>query len=455
MKRTYKASAAHDLWLGKPAPRYTSYPPAPVFHEGITAHDYTTAVSAISADEPVSLYLHIPFCRGLCLYCGCHTSVTHRNERVTHYLAAVQREIKLLSGLTSKQRRISHLHLGGGTPNILTDRHLKELFAALNRAFDLGECREIAVELDPRHLTPGQIKTLAACGVTRVSLGVQDFQPEVQTAINREQPYAMVEAACRDLREAGINRINFDLIYGLPLQSVLSLEETAKLVCGLAPDRITLFSYAHVPQIKKHQKALEVYGLPDKFMLLAMESAARDVFSAAGYQAAGMDHFAKPDDALAVAVREKTLRRNFQGYTDDAARALLGIGASSISRLSDGIFQNERDEMPYREIIQKNSLATVRGVHLDREDLLRGALIEELMCYLACDVEEICRRHNYPAVGLASELEALKPYEDSGVIKREGTRLALTTPHRLAIRVIAQIFDRYSSIRPVAASRAA
>jgi oxygen-independent coproporphyrinogen III oxidase len=455
MKRAGPGTSGHDLWLGKSAPRYTSYPPAPVFHEGITAHDYAVAFAAIPADEPVSLYLHIPFCRELCLYCGCHTSVTHRNERVTHYLAAVHREVKLMSGLSDKPRRISHLHLGGGTPNILTDRHLKELFAALHRAFDMSHCEEIAVELDPRHVSPSQIKTLAACGVTRVSLGVQDFQPEVQKAINREQPFAIIETVCRDLREAGIRRINFDLIYGLPLQTAASLEDTAKQVCALAPDRVALFSYAHVPQIKKHQKALEVYGLPDHFMLLAMESAARDVFIAAGYQEIGMDHFAKPEDRLAKASKGKKLRRNFQGYTDDAARALLGIGASSISRMHDGFFQNEREELPYRDMIQKGCLATVRGVHLDAEDTLRGALIEELMCYLECDVEAVCRRNNYPVAGLASELESLKPFEESGVLAREGARVRLTTPHRMAIRVIAQVFDRYSNIRPAAASRAA
>ena len=450
-----KATAGDDLWLGKPVPRYTSYPPATLFHEGITTHDYAVAVAAIPANEPISLYIHIPFCRELCLYCGCNTNVTHRNERITHYLAAVRREMTLLAGLSSQPRRINHLHLGGGTPNILSERHLKDLFAALQRAFNFSDCREIAVELDPRHVTPAQVKTLAACGVTRVSLGVQDFKPEVQKAINREQPYKMVEKACHDLRTAGIQHINFDLIYGLPFQTPATMAATAEQVRPLAPDRISLFSYAHVPQIKKHQKALEVYGLPDKYTLLAMESSARDVFCAAGYQAIGMDHFAKPDDSLAKALLEKRLRRNFQGYTDDTAHVLLGLGASSISRTSEGSFQNEREEMPYREIVEKNNLATVRGIHLSREDFLRGALIEELMCNLACDVEDLCRRMNYPVTGLASELEALKPFEKAGLVKREGTRLQLITPYRMAIRVIAQVFDEASKDLNTAASRAA
>ena len=245
------------------------------------------------------------------------------------------------------------------------------------------------------------------------------------------------------------------MIYGLPLQTPASIAETAEQVRSLSPDRIALFSYAHVPQIKKHQKALEAYGLPDKYTLLAMESSARDVLHEAGYLAIGMDHFAKPDDSLAKAMLEKRLRRNFQGYTDDTAPALLGLGASSISRTSEGFFQNERDEMPYRELVEKGNLATVRGIHLSREDILRGALIEELMCTLSCDVEELCRRHNYPISGLASELEALKSFEKAGLVKREGTRLHLITPYRMAIRVIARVFDDTSKDPNTAASRAA
>lgn len=455
LKRSESRPPAWNLWLGQPAPRYTSFPPATAFHEGVTAHDYAVAIAALTGQEPASLYIHIPFCRELCLYCGCHTSVTHRNERITHYLAALHREMKRLAGLLPVPQQISQIHLGGGTPNILTDRAFKELFAALNSSFDLRTCREIAIELDPRHVSAAQIQTLVDCGVTRVSLGIQDFDGDVQQAIHREQPVALIEQIVGDLKTAGITRINFDLMYGLPRQTPASMEAMAKQVCRLAPDRLALFSYAHLPHIKKHQKALEAYGLPDDVMLLALEGTARDLFESAGYRAIGMDHFAKPHDSLFKALEESRLHRNFQGYTDDPAKTLMGLGTSAISRTPEGYFQNEREEMAYRELVQKGGLATRRGVPLTKEDMLRGDIIETLMCYMTCDLEALCRRHNYPLSGLAAEREALKPFDDAGIIVLDGPVVRLNIPHRMAIRVVAQIFDTTACALPAAASRAA
>jgi oxygen-independent coproporphyrinogen III oxidase len=448
-------TAADEVWLAKPVSRYTSYPPASAFSEGLTSHDYALALNALSTDQPVSVYLHIPYCRELCHFCGCNTSVTHRHERVKNYLKALRREISLVVNRSGKARRVSHLHLGGGTPNILTERQLYELLDELGERFDLSEAQEISVELDPRWVTSGQIKTLANSGMTRSSLGVQDFDPRVQKAVGREQPFAMIERLVHDLREAGLPRIGIDLMYGLPLQTPASMAETAQKTVSLTPGRIAFYAYAHRPQKKKHQKALEVIGLPDKFARLAIEQSAREVFVKAGYTPIGMDHFAKPDDELAIAAKENRLRRNFQGYTDDNPGILLGFGASAITRTHDGYFQNERDESAYRTILNKGALATVRGVHMDAEDRLRADIIETLMCTMACDLEALCVKHNYPLAGLAADLENLKVFEKAGIIECHNNTLRLTTPHLTAIRVIAHAFDAYGKLSSRAAASCA
>lgn len=446
-------SSATDLWLGKPVPRYTSYPPAPAFHGGVGAGDYAASVRRLPPDEAVSLYIHVPFCRELCLYCGCHTSVTNRPERVSDYLRHIEREAATLAALSDVPRPVSHLHFGGGTPNIMTPEDMASLFAALRRSFDFSACREIAMELDPRTVTREHVAALAACGVTRVSLGVQDFQDDVQRIVNREQPYEQVATLCGWLREAGISRINFDLMYGLPLQTPATVAETARQVCGLGPQRMALFSYAHVPQIKPHQQPLEAYGLPDKQTLLAMDDAARAVFADAGYVAIGMDHFARPEDPLAQAMREGRLHRNFQGYTDDTASTLLGLGASSISQTPDGFFQNEKETRAWQAKVAAGELATVRGILTTPEDRLRAAVIENLMCHFTVDLAALCRQHGFAEDVFAADSGTLRPYAEGGIIALEGSKITLTTPHRMAIRVIAYAFDRYAGQK--VASRAA
>lgn len=439
-----KFSTANELWLGVPAPRYTSYPPATAFHDSVVVFDYEDILAALPADEEVSLYLHIPFCRDLCLFCACNTNITRRDERVLNYLDCLQREMEMLSGLTGKPRRVSRLHLGGGTPNILMDDSFKELFSALNHFFDLRACREIAVELDPRLVTKSQAKTLASCGVTRVSLGVQDFNPAVQKIIHREQPFDRIEQACRLLRDAGVRHINFDMMYGLPRQTPASMAQSARQAASLRPDRIALFSYAHVPQIKKHQEALEAYGLPDPKTAVTMEWQARQVLVEAGYEEIGMDHFALPGDSLAKAAAKKHLRRNFQGYTDDKTAVLLGLGASAISRTAYGYFQNERDVTSYQKLVESRELAVVRGHRLNGADRLRAALIEELMCTMACDLEALCQKHHFALGSLVREFETLKPFIKAGIVVKDNFLIQLATPHRAAIRVICRIFDRYA-----------
>lgn len=436
------AASAEALWLDKPAPRYTSYPSATAFSEQIGAPAYMQSLAALPATEPVSVYLHIPFCRSLCLYCGCNTCVTHGNERIDSYVGTLCHEIESLAVQDGIPHRISRLHFGGGSPNILTPAALGTIFATLHRTFSFSFADEVAMELDPRLISRDFVRALVTCGVTRVSLGIQDFNPDVQRVIRREQSFDLIARVCDQLRDAGIGAINFDLIYGLPLQTPESLARTAAQAATLAPSRIALYSYAHVPQIKKHQKVLEASGLPGKYALLALESAARATLIAAGYRPVGMDHFAQENDALAVADRADALHRNFQGYTDDTARTLLAFGASSIARTPDGYFQNERDPKFYdRMVWDRAAPPIVRGYLLSGEDRVRAAVIEKLMCHLSCDIQAVCRAHHYALANFAAAFDRLEPFVKAGIVARDGYVIKLNTAHRMAIRVVAQIFD--------------
>lgn len=442
------------LWLGQPLPRYTSYPPAPAFHEKVDRAVYARSLINLVPDEPVSLYQHIPFCQSLCLYCGCNTTVTQREDRINQYLKVLQQEMALVSELGTSPLKVSHLHFGGGTPNILTDSALKRHFEALHEFFDLTACHEIAMEMDPRVTNKNQIKTLAGCGLTRVSLGVQDFAPEVQALIRRVQPYDLVAKVCDWLQSSGITSINFDLMYGLPHQTVATVAETTEQVCRLNPSRVALFSYAHVPQLKPHQRALIPHGIPGDHERLAMDRTARAILSEAGYTEIGIDHFARSDDSLTRAIQNRKLKRNFQGYTDDVASTLLAFGASSISQTPDGFFQNERDSDIYGSLIRSGKFAVHRGFLTSQEDRLRARVIEELMCYLSADLDALCAAFDLPLRVLEEDLRALASYEQSGLITRTGHLIALQSPYRMAIRAICRIFDRYT-VNGTPTSRAA
>ena len=452
--RKHLHSRSLDLWLRKPAPRYTSYPPAPFFHNGVSNEDYIESLKKLPKEQPVALYVHIPFCKSLCLYCGCNTIITNRPDRIGNYLIALRREIEIIATIIG-HRHIESLHFGGGTPNILSDPDMRSLFECLRTNFDFCATREIAMEIDPRITSPDQAHLLANCGVTRVSIGVQDFDPAVQVFIRRVQPYKIVAEACNWLRAADIAHINFDLIYGLPQQTLKSIADTARLACTLTPDRIALFSYAHVPQLKRHQAALESAGIPDMPQRLALDQIARGIFTGHGYKSIGIDHFAKDGDSVLEAWRAGKLHRNFQGYTQDGATPLIGLGASSISQTSDGYFQNERDTRAYQECISNGHLSVHRGFLLSREDGVRAAIIERLMCNLSCDIKEICLAYDFPPEHFLPELKALKPLERDGIIAREGYALCLTTPYRMAIRVVCSFFDDYTHQAQVSASRTA
>lgn len=432
------------LWMEKPAPRYTSYPTAPFFHDGIGEGAYAATLAKIEATDPVSLYFHIPFCAEMCLFCGCHTYITKREDRIRDYVDAVIREMEIVAGHAPQKLRMSHLHFGGGTPNAMPAPVMAHLFEAMHRIFDFSGCREFALEIDPRTVDQDQIKVMVDAGVTRVSLGVQDFNPEVQKLVNRIQPYDRVAEVCDWLRKAGLKKINFDLMYGLPAQTEESVGITAKQAAGLGPDRFALFSYAHVPHMRPHQKALSDKGIAGDRERLLMERAARDVLSAAGYESVGMDHFAKPDDGLAVAQRAGTMRRNFQGYTDDKALTMVALGASAIGFNKDGFVQNQKETRAYQAAIAEGHLPIVRGYHLTAEDRVRSAIIEQLMCYFVCDVEAISKQHAWNVELFAPEFESLKAFVNAGLVQVNGYQIRLTSPYRQAIRSVALVFDAHA-----------
>lgn len=429
-------------WDGR-LPRYTSYPTAVQFHAGVTEATVRGWLSTLPADEPLSLYLHVPFCRRMCWYCGCTTVVANGFGPVETYVEDLLAEIALWREAIGRAQRVTRIHWGGGTPSIVGPGGWRKIDAALRSAFAVDAEAEIAVELDPRTLTNAMVRALAETGVTRASLGVQDFDPMVQKAVNRVQPFDLVADCVARLRGARIERINFDLMYGLPHQTELSVARTARQALALNPDRVAIFGYAHVPWMRRHQRLIHEKDLPDAPERLAQFRAALAVFTAAGYVAIGLDHAARPDDPLALALADRRLRRNFQGYTDDTAPTLIGIGASAISSFAQGHAQNAATVPPWREAIRSGRLAIVRGIEPDADDRLRGLLIERLMCSLALDIGAACREHGVDPRRFVEVLPRLDAMAADGLVEREGWRIAVTPRGRPFLRAVAALFDRH------------
>jgi oxygen-independent coproporphyrinogen-3 oxidase len=352
-------------------PRYTSYPTAPHFIASIGPPDATRWLADLRDDASLSLYLHVPYCAAICNYCGCNTKAIRREAPLDDYVATLEAEIDLVASATSA-RRVAHIHWGGGTPSLLGPERLSRLAAKIASRFDVAHLVEHAIELDPRTVDEALVEALAAMGVTRASLGVQDFNEHVQREIGRMQSFEVVERAVRLLRGVGIAAINLDLMYGLPHQSEEDVRRTASLAAGLKPSRLAIFGYAHVPWFKAHQRLIDAAALPGASERLAQADTARRTLEARGYVAIGLDHFALPGDDLAIAAKAGTLRRNFQGYTTDAADALLPLGASSVGLLPQGFVQNAPDVAGWRRAIEAGSLATVKGFALSNEDRLRA-----------------------------------------------------------------------------------
>lgn len=425
-------------------PRYTSYPTAPNFGAEVTAADYGAWLRETARDRSASLYLHIPFCRAMCWYCGCHTTVARRDGPVAQYLAALRREIALVAKGFRHRPHAVHIHFGGGTPTMLAPRDLTGLVALLRENFPVWEEAEVAIEIDPRTLTEAMIDALGAGGFTRASLGIQSFDPTVQGAINRVQSFEQTAAAVPGLRAAGIRGINFDLIYGLPHQTVGSCIDTVAQCLALRPERLSVFGYAHVPSFKKHQRRIDETVLPDAALRHAQAEAIAAAIVAAGYRRIGLDHYALPADSLARAQESGALRRNFQGYTTDPADLLIGLGASAISQLPQGFAQNEVVLSAYAQRVRDGGLATHKGYRLSGDDRLRGALIERLMCDFRVDIGEVCRRHGEGADAILSDAgPALERLAADGLIRLDGATVEIQPAARALVRTVAATFDVY------------
>lgn len=427
----------------KRVPRYTSYPTAPHFHECVAAPTYRSWLEAIPSGEPLSLYVHIPYCRDLCWYCGCHTKATRRYAPVRDYIATLKTEIAQVAGALQSEPLVTHIHWGGGTPTILTAEDFSAVMELFRGRFAVSDDAEIAIEVDPRTLPPDMLEAMASQGVTRASVGVQDFNPHVQLAVNRLQPFECVAAAVAALRRIGIAQVNFDLMYGLPFQTVADVERTLELTASLEPDRVAAFGYAHVPWMKAHQKMIDEAALPSAEDRLAQETAIANDMAERGYRRIGLDHYARGDDALSLALDGGSVRRNFQGYTTDQADYVLGFGASAISTLYQGYAQNHADFGNYRRAIETDGLATARGIALDDDDRRRRAIIEQLMCTLAVDLDGVGDQFDIDPSQFSDELEIVRRQFAEDLVEVEGNRIAVTEAGRPWVRVVCAVFDQY------------
>jgi len=425
---------------GRNLPRYTSYPTAVSFEPA--SERVTRRWIAEAAGTPsLSAYVHVPFCRRLCWYCGCHTTVVHGYDRVAAFHDQLLREVDLWAYALPGWGALSHLHFGGGSPNALTPRDFLALARRLREAFGLARGAEIAVELDPGALSEAFIAAVGEAGVTRVSLGVQTFDPVVQQRVNRVQPFESVAAAVILLRAHGVAGMNFDLMYGLPGQTPQNVADTARAAVSLRPDRLAVFGYAHVPWMKRHQVMIREAELADVHGRWEQAAAADEVLTGAGYLRIGLDHYALPDDELSCAARRGELHRNFQGYTTDAASVLAPIGPSAIGRLPGGYIQNEIQTHEWRAAIDAGRLAVSRQLPVGPSDALRAAVIERLMCDLQADVADLCLGAGFAVSALDGALQAARSLETDGLCRVRGRSLWIPEAARRLVRVVAACFD--------------
>ena len=434
----------HDLIAryDRPVPRYTSYPTALHFGADVTPQIYGSWLEQVSGAAPVSLYLHVPFCARLCLYCGCNTTAMRREAPLRAYAAALVAEIDMVAARMGR-RAVSHVHWGGGTPGALPADCLVAIMDRIRTRFDVLAEAEIAIEIDPTSLPATHLQALQAMGVTRASLGVQDLEPSVQHAIGRVQSYAQTEACALALRKIGVASINLDLIYGLPLQTEDSVRRTAHQALGLLADRIAVFGYAHVPWMKRHQALIPEASLPGPDARFAQSRVIDEVLRKDGYRVLGLDHYARPGDALSIAVEQHGLRRSFQGYTTDQAPALVGLGASAIGSLHQGYVQNAAQTPHYLRAIGEGHFATVRGVILSDDDRLRRDVIERIMCDLDVDLDALAAEHAADPAPLREAAKALARYEQDDLVGSRGNRWTVTEAGRPFVRGVASVFDTY------------
>lgn len=429
--------------LAARVPRYTSYPTAPHFSHAVQGPLYQSWLQALPAKTPISLYLHIPFCDTLCWFCACHTTVVNRYAPVEEYCKLLQTEIETVATLIGRRQPVSHIHWGGGSPTLLDGADMRRLTALLHERFDITATAEIAVEIDPRGFDARLARTLADCGVNRASIGLQDCDPKVQRAINRIQTDDELRNTVALLRQNGIDRINLDLVYGLPYQTSAGLDRNIDMVLELEPSRVALFGYAHVPSFKKHQTLIPEQALPGIEARLALAQQAEKRLLAAGFEAVGLDHFAWPDDDMAIAAADGTLRRNFQGYTSDSAQTLIGFGASAVSMLPQGYAQNATTVANYRDALEAGFLPISKGFVLGPEDRLRRHVIEQIMCFLKVDLAACCTAYDLPVDTLDWALPALAPLSSAGAVAINGRTIQVSPAMRAASRLACAVFDAY------------
>jgi oxygen-independent coproporphyrinogen III oxidase len=431
-----------------PLPRYTSYPTANHFKPSVGAAEYRNWLAGLPDNAALSLYLHIPFCNEMCWYCACSTKATRRYGPVARYLDTLEAEIAIVAGLLPRRHRVSHLHWGGGSPDILSDADISRLGAALKAGFHLDAATEFAVEIDPRLMTAAKADAMVGAGVNRISIGVQDFDPAVQAAIGRMQSYQVSKAALDMFRDRGVTSVNMDLVYGLPHQTGQSLAGTIARVIELAPDRIAIFGYAHLPQRAHNQRLIDEAALPGPLQRFAMARQLATQLTRAGYVQLGLDHFARREDSLATL----PLNRNFQGYTTDGAGTLIGLGASAIGKLPQGFVQNAVAVADYAGRVAHNGLATARGWTLTDDDRLRAFVIARLMCDFACSFTAIAANFgDAEAQAMLQEADALVAADSDGLLQRTDDGFRLTPRGRPFVRNICARFDAH--LNPVTGAK--
>ncbi|MBP8062428.1 MAG: oxygen-independent coproporphyrinogen III oxidase [Brevundimonas sp.] len=426
-------------------PRYTSYPTALAFQPAPDDALTRDWLGAIQPTDALSIYVHVPFCERLCWYCGCHTSVPNGYDRIADFLGHLAGEMALWSDALPTHAGVAHVHFGGGSPNSLSRNDFSGLLASISRKFTLRPGAEVAVELDPGNLDRDFARGLGAAGVTRASLGVQTFDPEVQRLVNRIQPFDRVETAVADIRRGGVRAVNFDMMYGLPGQTPDNVAASLRTALSLDPDRVALFGYAHVPWMKKHQAMIRQEDLADVGGRWSQAEAAEAVLLDHGYVRIGMDHFAHPDDPMAVQLANGGLRRNFQGYTDDPAAVLIGLGPSAISAFPEGFSQNASRVDHWAMTVKRGQLPVSRQLAATKKDRLRGAVIERLMCSLEVDVGSVCKEHGYAVSTLDVELESARTLMADGLCTVSGRWVSVSPELSRLVRVVAACFDHQAA----------
>ncbi|MDA5095186.1 oxygen-independent coproporphyrinogen III oxidase [Aliiroseovarius sp. KMU-50] len=423
-------------------PRYTSYPTAPHFKPGFGPDVVTDWIKAIPSGDSISLYVHIPFCRRLCWFCACRTQGTATAEPVRAYLDTLKQELATLKGLIAPGVKMEHLHWGGGTPTLLQPEMITELTEAILDTLPLADNAQFSVEIDPSEVDGARLDALAEAGMNRASIGVQDFDPMIQEVIGRPQSYEITKETVDGLRARGITSLNMDILYGLPHQNEARITDSVNKLISLSPDRVALFGYAHVPWMARRQNLIPTEALPTPEGRLELFNTARELFLEAGYEEIGIDHFAKPEDGLATAHKAGTMRRNFQGYTEDSSEVLIGMGASSISRYPQGYAQNEPATSKYQVAARAGTLTTAKGHAFDHDDLVRGRIIELLLCDFEVDFEQVAselKDDTARLIAMADGLDEAMP----GTISFTGNTMRIEDTARPLARIVARYFDAY------------